>query len=648
MFRLLLVALLLSSTRALPIDLALLHKEYNSPRDASDSQCVSTVAGLRGLLHDLVDIAGLHIPPPREVNKASCSSYLSCGACSSNNCGWCIGERVCVEDAVWMCQGEDDMVADKYGKAKCPAPSSIPTLPNPEPEITAEHRLELSECIGWRQTAGCDSNGSREPEFDLECDEIVPPGASGYCECSSGKTTANVGCSHVELTCSQACADPSTKFLLMSKEELARVRDEIFISVPIVDAEEIRIINEQVHFRAERVRSSNGVVSDPYVVMELEVDATQGDIRKAYRRLSLILHPDRNSGFERDAVDAFTELVAAYDILRSPSKRASYDDYGGRDGFQTQWEYEQYGTKDSSGFYSRDSLVSSLTERMWHKNLRGNTVWLVEFYAPWCKHCQSFVQSWKKIAESLKYTDLEVAAVNCETEINLCRETFNIRSYPTIRMVNKGMGMQQEYLATKDVDNIVNWATDIQSEWSWLVKNSNLETIESEVVFDEQVVLSEKLWFVLLIDGVECDSCKTAKTNMMRLTADLPSIARFGVIDCSEALELCKRLHMPPRPHAAQLRAWGMGPKTSSSSGETLFNPTELDSHVVLQLISKIIRLTINQSTTLSSGPNINWDTGEVQEEPNHKPAPMWNAPRGRAPLNIGRGSDRSNPQISG
>ena len=45
----------------------------------------------------------------------------------------------------------------------------------------------------------------------------------------------------------------------------------------------------------------------------------------------------------------------------------------------------------------------------------------------------------------LEEDEIETGAVNCQTESNLCAERFAIRSYPTIRLINRERGTQQEY-----------------------------------------------------------------------------------------------------------------------------------------------------------------------------------------------------------
>jgi len=67
-------------------------------------------------------------------------------------------------------------------------------------------------------------------------------------------------------------------------------------------------------------------VSDFYGLLGVGRDASDADIKKAYRRLAMEWHPDRNPTPEAEA--RFKEITEAYDVLRDPQKRAAYDRYG--------------------------------------------------------------------------------------------------------------------------------------------------------------------------------------------------------------------------------------------------------------------------------------------------------------------------------
>jgi molecular chaperone DnaJ len=68
-------------------------------------------------------------------------------------------------------------------------------------------------------------------------------------------------------------------------------------------------------------------MADYYSVLGVDRGASDDDIKKAYRKLAMTYHPDRNGG-SREAEEKFKEITEAYDVLRDASKRAAYDRYG--------------------------------------------------------------------------------------------------------------------------------------------------------------------------------------------------------------------------------------------------------------------------------------------------------------------------------
>ncbi|MGH7481670.1 MAG: molecular chaperone DnaJ [Longimicrobiales bacterium] len=66
---------------------------------------------------------------------------------------------------------------------------------------------------------------------------------------------------------------------------------------------------------------------DYYEILNLDRHADADAIKKAYRKLALEYHPDRNSG-SAEAEERFKEATEAYEVLRDPQKRAAYDRFG--------------------------------------------------------------------------------------------------------------------------------------------------------------------------------------------------------------------------------------------------------------------------------------------------------------------------------
>jgi len=68
---------------------------------------------------------------------------------------------------------------------------------------------------------------------------------------------------------------------------------------------------------------------DYYEILGVSRDASEEDIKKAYRRLALKYHPDRNPG-DKEAEERFKEITEAYEVLSDPQKRRQYDQFGRR------------------------------------------------------------------------------------------------------------------------------------------------------------------------------------------------------------------------------------------------------------------------------------------------------------------------------
>lgn len=66
---------------------------------------------------------------------------------------------------------------------------------------------------------------------------------------------------------------------------------------------------------------------DYYEVLGVAKTATADEIKKAYRKLAMQYHPDRNPG-DKEAEEKFKEAAEAYDVLSDPEKRSRYDQFG--------------------------------------------------------------------------------------------------------------------------------------------------------------------------------------------------------------------------------------------------------------------------------------------------------------------------------
>jgi molecular chaperone DnaJ len=68
-------------------------------------------------------------------------------------------------------------------------------------------------------------------------------------------------------------------------------------------------------------------MKDYYQILGVDKDATEDQIKKAYRKLAVQYHPDKNNG-DKKSEEKFKELSEAYDTLGNPDKKRNYDTYG--------------------------------------------------------------------------------------------------------------------------------------------------------------------------------------------------------------------------------------------------------------------------------------------------------------------------------
>lgn len=110
--------------------------------------------------------------------------------------------------------------------------------------------------------------------------------------------------------------------------------------------------------------------------------------------------------------------------------------------------------------YKNPGPVVELTTANFKKEVLDDkdSMWLVEFYAPWCGHCQKLAPSWELAAKHLKGV-VKLGAVDM-TEHQSVGQPYDVKGFPTIKFFGNDKSSPQDFNGGRDADSIRKWALD--------------------------------------------------------------------------------------------------------------------------------------------------------------------------------------------
>ena len=95
------------------------------------------------------------------------------------------------------------------------------------------------------------------------------------------------------------------------------------------------------------------LLKDYYGILDIETSATQAEIKKAYRKLAHLYHPDKNPG-DPYALAQFSEIKEAYEVLTNPAKKEYY--------LQQRWYDQSTGNRKTQGIITPVTVLMQLLE----------------------------------------------------------------------------------------------------------------------------------------------------------------------------------------------------------------------------------------------------------------------------------------------
>jgi len=255
------------------------------------------------------------------------------------------------------------------------------------------------------------------------------------------------------------------------------------------------------------------ITEDYYDLLGIARTATDDEIKKAFKRLSMKLHPDRNKGNVEAAQKQYAKVATAYDVLMDPDKRKAFNS-GGEKGVsdweqnaserkrQKEWRDQRRASNLIYPSIYANTPVLEVSPSDYDNFYSRKVSWLANFYHPTCGHCVQYKPEYIEIAKKLAGV-LVVASINCSANFDLC-EDYWIHEYPTIVFfpVDKNAPYQR-YTGDRSWTVIEEFVTNRVASNVRLVTKSNIEefletspTLTKVLYFNDKRFLSPVIKFI--------------------------------------------------------------------------------------------------------------------------------------------------------
>ena len=185
--------------------------------------------------------------------------------------------------------------------------------------------------------------------------------------------------------------------------------------------------------------------------------------------------------------------------------------------------------------------------------LDSDSMWLVEFYAPWCGHCKQLAPSWELAAKQLKGV-VKVGAVDMDAHGSV-GQPYGVQGFPTIKFFGNDKKKPLDYQSGRDADSIRKYALDQTvaqvNARTKSGKNSSSSGSSSgsgggssggsdkDVVvlndsnFDATVFSSKDIWMVEFY-APWCGHCKKLEPEWNEAASKLKGKVKFAKVDATE------------------------------------------------------------------------------------------------------------------
>lgn len=203
----------------------------------------------------------------------------------------------------------------------------------------------------------------------------------------------------------------------------------------------------------------------------------------------------------------------------------------------------------------------------------SDEVWIVEFFAPWCGHCQSFAPEYIKAAAALKGV-VKVGAVDADQDKSLAGQ-YGVRGFPTVKIFGANKNSPTDFNGGRTAEGVA--SAGLQELKKVVDQRLGKKTSsggggkgKSDVVelddsnFEELVLDSEDLWLVEFF-APWCGHCKNLAPHWEKAATELKGKVKLGAVDATVHQGLASKYGIKGFP---TIKFFPGGKKDSSSAEE--------------------------------------------------------------------------------
>eukprot|EP00457_Paulinella_chromatophora_P001594 gb/GEZN01001596.1/.p1 GENE.gb/GEZN01001596.1/~~gb/GEZN01001596.1/.p1 ORF type:complete len:891 (+),score=149.65 gb/GEZN01001596.1/:123-2795(+) len=280
------------------------------------------------------------------------------------------------------------------------------------------------------------------------------------------------------------------------------------------------------------------VEKDYYQRFDLPRSCTEKQLKKAFKKLALQYHPDKNPDDE-EAAENFVAINKAYEVLNDAEKRQIYDRFGEeglaqkdqRDQAQRDFGYARYA---DMGLYDEDPHVEQLNWESWQNTASSTACWWINFFSDGCGHCRDLAPDYSRLGDRLSGI-CRVAVVNCQENMQMCMQ-LGIQAYPTVWLYPASPTHKTRQQRAPRIAQVQRDFDSMLAFFQQYTSSQTVKQVDPEGLLGQAPIAaglepgSEQEWLVGFC--FDADVCHEVQMTLNELWIGVHPVLQVGKFDC--------------------------------------------------------------------------------------------------------------------